>query len=230
MDETHETTPSTHLRDALSGHAILACGVIDDTRAFPAYEHDEREAPFAVDEEDGELCEVLVSITDEGADRLLAWVRVPEGSDVAGVGIDLCSAEDFLEDERGNSFVDLLFTPGEKELIEHMEGSIPMRRARVFSAKESAFKSCAAPLRRWYDSHNEELFFEAMDFELGENRTAGGFDRPRRGNRVDKALASMDIGHIEVSFSQYRGMAFCVAVAVRAGTGRPVPATAARRE
>ena len=216
METTAQTTPAAHLRAALAGHAFSDCGVILDADAFPAYEHDEREAPFAVGDDASELCEVLVSITDEDAERLLAWVRVPEGSDIAGIGVDLSSTEDFLEDERGDRFCQLLFTPGEKELVESMEGSVPMRRAKVFSAKEAGFKSCAAPLRRWYEAHDEELFFEAMDFACREGGTAGGWDRPRRGNRVDKALEALGIGRVEVSFSEHQGMAFCVAVAVYA--------------
>lgn len=215
METTAQTTPAAHLRAALAGHAFSDCGVILDADAFPAYEHDEREAPFAVGDDASELCEVLVSITDEDAERLLAWARVPAGSDIAGIGIDLSSTEDFLEDDRGEHFCRLLFTPGEKELIERMPGPVPMRRAKVFSAKEAGFKSCAAPLRRWYEVHDEELFFEAMDFELKSDGTEGGWERPRRGNRIDAALGRLGISRIEVSFSSHKNMIFCIAVALK---------------
>ena len=224
MNTPLPTNPEAHLRHALTHHAFLDCGVIFDAMAFPVYAHDDREAPYLVGADKAERCEQLVSITDEGGDRLLAWVRVPKESDVAGIGIDLCSANDFLADEAGERFAQLLFTPGEKRLVDQMPGSLPMRRAKVFSAKEAAFKSTAAALRRWYESHDEEVFFEAMDFELKEGCLAGGHDRPRRGNRVDKACETLGISRIEISFSEYRGMAFCVAVAVRQAAPRhPTP-------
>ena len=203
------------LHDALARHGIADCGIIDRAEDFPAVAHDEREAPYAVDDKGNELLDMLVSITDEDDERMLAWARVPAGADVLGIGIDLASTDDFLEDNRGNRFSRLLFTPAEKELIEQTEGSVPERRAMVFSAKEAAFKSTAAPLRRWYDAHDEELFFEAMDFELRADGTAGGHDRPRRGNRADGALEALGIERIETSFTSYKGMIFCIAVALK---------------
>ena len=99
---------------------------------------------------------------------------------------------------------------GEQALVSAADGLVPLLRAKVFSAKEAAFKSTAAALRRWYGSHDEELYFEARDFELvswSESRGAG------RRDRAAIACEKLGISRIEVSFTEYAGMAFCVAIA-----------------
>lgn len=225
-----QAQPQKLLSDALEGHGYVACGVIARTSGLLDGEwvsaeegdgfwigHDEREAPVPLDEGGRELESLLVSITDEGEERMLAWVRIPEGSDVVGIGVDLCSTGDFAEDERGDHFARLLLTDTEKRLVEKMEGTVPQRRARVFSAKEAAFKATAAPLRRWYEAHDEELGFEVRDFELcSVERSAGSVARgTARSGRAERACELMGVSRIEVSFANYADMVLCVAVALR---------------
>lgn len=204
-------TPQQLLEDALARHCgVLGCGIVFGDDAGASVGHDEREAPFVPDDGDGEQQGFLISITDEDPERLCAVVRVAEDSDVLGVGIDLASTEDWTQDERGERFAELLFTERERALISAADGSVPLLRAKVFSAKEAAFKSTAAALRRWYESHDEELYFEARDFELvswSESRGAG------RRDRAAIACAKLGISRIEISFTEYAGMAFCVAIA-----------------
>lgn len=220
-------SPTDLLRAALAPHGVPECGVIVAEGSFRDGErvegvnvgnafvvgHDEREAPVPLGR-DGERRDLLISITDEGVHRMLAWARVPEGSDVVGVGVDLCSTDDFGQDEHGERFARLLFTEGEKALIEAGEGPVPTRRARAFSAKEASFKSTAAALRRWYEGHDEELFFEAMDFELCEGDVVRGTARARSKCRAQRACERMGISRIEASFADYEGMVLCVAIAL----------------
>ena len=204
-------TPQQLLCNTLASNGITECGIIAEGDAFLALDHDVRGAPFAIDEGGNELRNVLVSITDEGPARLLAWACVPDGSTVLGIGIDLASTDDWPEDEHGDRFARLLFTDVERKLISIGEGPVPLRRAKVFSAKEAAFKATAAPLRRWYEEHEEELFFEARDFELMSWKESHGAGRRQR---AAIACEKLGIKRIEVSFAEYSGMAFCVAAAL----------------
>ena len=203
--------PELLLRDALASHNVLDCGIMHDDGTWRGIPHDEREAPYTLGKDGLEQNDLLVSITDEGPIRLCAYARVGAESDVMGIGIDLASTDDWTMDVHGDRFARLLFTDTEKELIAAGTEPIPMLRAMAFSAKEAAFKSTAPPLRRWYEGHDEELFFEARDFELvswGESRGAG------RRDRAAIACGKLGITRIEVSFCTYEGMAFCVAVAL----------------
>ena len=204
-------TPQQLLEDALARHrGVLGCGIVFGDDAGASVGHDEREAPFVPDDGDGEEPGFLISITDEDPERLCAVVRVAEDSDVLGIGIDLASTGDWTQDERGERFAELLFTEGEQALVSTADGLVPLLCAKVFSAKEAAFKSTATVLRRWYESHDEELYFEARDFELvswSESHGAG------RRDRADIACGKLGISRIEVSFTEYAGMALCVAIA-----------------
>lgn len=219
--------PTQLLERACANHDVRSCRVLvadgfrDGDSVTPlagnAFQiaHDDRSAPVPVGSH-GERRDLLISITDEGPVRMLAIARVEQGSDVVGIGIDLCSTDDFEQDETGDHFAHLLFSDGEKALFDRMEGPVPRRRARAFSAKEASFKATAAPLRRWYEGHDEELFFEAMDFELCEGNVTRGTARKRHPERAQRACERMGIGLIEVSFMDYEDMVLCVAVALRA--------------
>lgn len=219
-------TPTELLERACAGRGVAACRMLvadgfhdgDNVglsvgNAF-VIAHDERDAPVPIGT-NGERRDLLVSITDEGPVRMLAWVQVEPGSEIMGMGIDLCSIDDFKQDDSGDRFAHLLFTDGEKALIDQMEGPVPHSRAMAFSSKEASFKATAAPLRRWYEGHDEELYFEAMDFELREGDITRGTARKRHPERAQRACEKMGIGRIEVVFSDYEGMVLCVAVALR---------------
>ena len=219
--------PTQLLERACANHGVRSCRVLvadgfrdgDSVSALACNAfvvgHDERLAPVPLGR-DGERRDLLISITDEGPVRMLAWAQVDAGSNVAGIGIDLCSTDDFRQDEAGDRFARLLFSDGEKSLIDQMEGPVPHSRAMAFSAKEASFKATAAPLRRWYEGHDEELFFEAMDFELCAGNVTRGTARKRHPERAQRACERMGIDRIEVSFSDYEDMVLCVAVALRA--------------
>lgn len=179
-----------------------------------AIAHDSREAPVPTDEGNHELRDLLISVTDEQDKRMLAWARLGTGSDVVGIGIDLCLTASLTDDKRGNRFASLLFTDRERELLSCGKGPLPLRRAQTFAAKEAAFKATSAPLRRWYETHDEDLFFEVRDFELWPDGVARG---TARSGRAAKACEMLGIDRIEVSFAEYEEMALCVAVAF---TGR----------
>lgn len=227
-------TPTQLLERALAGRDVRSCRVLvadgfkdGDSVSYLAgnafqIAHDERNAPVPMGRS-GERRDLLVSITDEGPVRMLALAQVAPESGVLGIGVDLCSTEDFGEDEAGERFARLLFTDGEKALFDHLEGPVPTRRAMAFSAKEASFKATAAPLRRWYEGHDEELFFEAMDFELYPGGITRGTARKRHEDRAQHACERMGIDRIEVSFADYQGMVLCVAVALGQRGGGFVP-------
>ena len=145
-------TPQQLLESALTRHrGVLSCDIVFGDDAGASVGHDDREAPFVPDDGDGEEPGFLISITDEDPERLCAVVRVAEDSDVLGVGIDLASTEDWTQDERGERFAELLFTEHEKALISAADGSVPLLRAKGFSAKEAAFKLWDEPGTTLYE-------------------------------------------------------------------------------
>lgn len=206
------TTPEQLLRDALAAYGIDDCGIAFGTPETPVISHDRRGAPFAVDERGVEIRELLVSDTDEGDERILAWARVPQDSEVVGLGIDLASTEDFQEDCTGNRFSQYMLTGGERFLVRDMDCPVPVARTRVFAAKESGFKSTSAALRRWDATRDELLRFGVRDFELKSGSIVRGTARKWA---AEKACARIGVGDIVVSFCMHKDMVFCVAVALR---------------
>ena len=173
--------------------------------------HDEREAPYALRADGCEDCGLLVSLTDEVSLAACAWARLAGGSSVLGLGIDLADPQDFAG-ERGERFNHLLFTEGEQRLVSQLwPGDEPLGYAYAFSAKEAAFKACAAPLRRWYESHAEELVFDLRGFELVDERHEAG--TAPRGN-ADYALPKLEIGRLELARHTVAGYACTVCVAL----------------
>ena len=76
-------TPQQLLESALTRHrGVLSCDIVFGDDAGASVGHDDREAPFVMDGESGEQQGILISITDEDAERLCAIVRVAEDSDV----------------------------------------------------------------------------------------------------------------------------------------------------
>lgn len=133
--------------------------------------HDEREAPFVMD-----APELLVSLSDEKGVAVCVWARPREGSALVGLGVDLASVEDFAG-ERGDTFNHLLFSKHEQRLVASRyeeAGRTEYGYAMAFSAKEAAFKACAAPLRTWYAAHDDLLEFEMREFELEDLSHARG--------------------------------------------------------
>ena len=108
--------------------------------------HDGRRAPVAV--LPPTLPKTLISLTDEGG-WAGALAAVPaHGADLAGIGLDLASVEDFPLDGHAPSLYAHLFTPRERALLEEYSPSArPCAAAALFAAKESAIK-CTAPLIR----------------------------------------------------------------------------------
>jgi phosphopantetheinyl transferase (holo-ACP synthase) len=224
-----ETEASALLRNALHAHGVSDGGVLvgppipldpGDLRAFghegmhPLHvSHDEREAPVAL-HDDGSVDDgTLVSITDEQDTILLAWAAgcTPE-TRVIGLGIDLASLADFAG-ARGERFNRLLFTAGEQELVHKQWASQPeLGYAFAFSAKEAAFKACAAPLRTWYRTHDEELLFDLRGFELDgwahERGTA-------RHGEAQRAMELLGITSIELHRLAWEDMALTIALALR---------------
>lgn len=214
---------------ALCRYGIRPCGVIaeggwetdsEGIRSFAReggrilrISHDEREAPVILDGPDALDESLLVSFTDESEVALLAWADRSRGSRVVGLGIDLASLQDFAG-ERGERFNHLLFTKDEQQLVEDTWADDPTRGyAYAFSAKEAAFKSCAAPLRAWYHSHTEELLFDLRSFELDEWDHEKG--TAHRGE-AQRAMDLMGVGTIELHRLAWDDMALTLALALKA--------------
>ena len=176
--------------------------------------YDEREAPFVCDETGHELPGLLLSLADEGDFLACAWARVPHGSPIVGVGVDLASTYDFGDHPASDRFVRLLFTPREHELAPQVvTDDVPLAYATEFGAKEAAFKSLAHPLRTWYRTQQEELAFEVRHFAMDSTRTVRG---DARNAAAQAAMERMGISRIEVNHAEVRGMALVVAKALRA--------------
>lgn len=174
--------------------------------------HDERKAPFVTGGDGREQCDFLISLTDEGDRIACAWARVAPGSPLRGVGIDLCVSERFVPREGRRDFSRLLLTDHERELIPALgRSSEPVAKAVLFAAKEAAFKACAAPLRRWYDTHDEELLFEVRCFEMGELGLERGTLRKAEAQR---AMDLMGIEQIRIHHTEIDGLALVTAIAL----------------
>jgi 4'-phosphopantetheinyl transferase EntD len=82
--------------------------------------------------------------------------------------------------------------------------------AILFAAKEAAFKACAAPLRRWYEGHDEQLVFDLRHFVM---REPGSMSGDGRNGAAQHALERMGI-HIRVHHTCIAGHALVVALAL----------------
>ena len=174
--------------------------------------HDEREAPFAIGEDGRELRDFLLSLTDEGDYIACAWARVAPGSPLRGVGIDLCRSERFALREGRRDFSQLLLTDREREIAPTLGApSVQVAYASLFAAKEAAFKATAAPLRRWYDEHDEQLLFEVRNFRMEEV----GFEQgTARDAAAQRAMDLMGIRKICIHHAELAGMALATATAL----------------
>lgn len=160
-----------------------------------AIAHDRRGAPVAMRADGTEDTKLLVSLTDEAELTLCAWTQRRDGSPVLGVGIDLVDLGDF-SGERGEFLSGLILTERDRAVAREAWPKQPeLGWAFAFSAKEAAFKACAAPLRRWYETHDEELAFDLRGFELADARHAQG--SARRGE-AGRAMGAMGIARIEL--------------------------------
>lgn len=190
------------------------CLSLDAARPLHAIAHDERGGPYPTAPDDGELDDVLLSVTDEGGHLLHAWAWPDANSPIVGLGVDLASTADFDEGPDDMPFIELLLTAHEHELVHELWPTHPaLGYASAIAAHEAAFKATARPLRKWYRTHDDEVFFEAMDFSLASSHTVVG---KRQGNRAGKALERLGIDRIEVAFDRIDDMAFVLAVALTA--------------
>lgn len=194
--------------------------------------HDEREAPYAVGPDGKERRDLLLSLTDEGDYLCCAWARVGAESPLVGVGVDLCGVAHFRKRtppaKRDLSL--LLFTERERELIEQLSpesGAVAQAgtdadetaaddaeayaKAVLFGAKEAAFKATSAPLRRWYEHHDERLRYEVRHFVMEEPTTERGTGR---NGAAQAAMDAMGITRIAVQHTCVEGMALVTAVAL----------------
>lgn len=173
--------------------------------------HDERGGPVALDEKKQWDDSVLVSLTDEGDCAACAWASIDADSPIVGLGIDLASKPDFAG-SRGERFVPLLFSARERVLVPQLfPDDLALGYAFAFSAKEAAFKSCAASLRRWYQTHDEELSFDVRCFELVDRTQEDGTARTGEARR---AMDLLDIERIELTRMALGSTAFTIALAL----------------
>lgn len=179
-----------------------------------ALAYDEREAPYAVRPDGCEIRELLLSLTDEDDFIACAWARVDENTPLLGVGVDLCGAKRFRErpGAKRRDLAELLLTPRERDLVSDISLEQPLyAKAALFAAKEAGFKATAAPLRRWYDTHEEELRYEVRHFvmeDVGIERGTG------RNGAAQAAMDAMGIKRVRVRWAQVEGMALVTAVSL----------------
>lgn len=176
--------------------------------------HDERGAPFALGMDGTEDYNLLVSLTDEKGVAACAAAQTDGSADLRGLGIDLASPEDFAG-ERGEQFNPLIFSASEQRVAPMLADDDALGFAFVFSAKEAAFKACAAPLRRWYDEHDEELAFDLTEFELAAPRDVRGTLRHAHAAR---AMAAMGV-RVRIVRREICGFACSIAIAENAKKG-----------
>lgn len=178
--------------------------------------HDGWGAPVAVEGDD-----MLVSLADERGLEVCAWADPSEGSRVVGLGIDLVCIDD-LAGVRGRQLAPLLLSEHEISLAQKLYGGHPeLGYALAFSAKEAAFKACAAPLRVWRGTEGGEPVYEVRDFELARRNDGR---RPLflsvcvlpAKPRAQTALKSMGIQEIRVTHARAANVLVTIALALNA--------------
>lgn len=177
--------------------------------------YDERGGPYVVDDVGNEVKNLLISLTDDKDYLACAWARVNRRSRLVGVGVDLTNIERFAN-PRSNKrdLVKLLFTEQERALAPLIVADNPhFAHATLFATKEAGFKATAAPLRRWYDSHDQELLFEVRNFVTEEPGYARGTGRNAA---AQKAMDAMGIDRIVVHHSEVCDRALTIAIALAA--------------
>lgn len=178
-------------------------------------DHDEREAPYALTTKGGEDTTLLVSLTDDSNHIACIWARVKPDMPLLGVGIDLVAPRDFerqIGTKHRKSLNELLFTEQERALMPQLDcPNATMGYATLFGAKEAAFKATASPLRRWYDSHDEELLFEVRHFVMVEPGIERGIGR---NGAAQAAMDRMGIDRIVLKHAIVEDMALVTAVAL----------------
>lgn len=188
-----------------------ACGV----RRI-ALSYDERGGPYALGAHGEEQPDLLVSLTDEKGLIACCWAHVPASSPIVGLGVDLCEVARFRDrpHAKHRDIAELLLTPQERELVCAISEEHPLyAKAVLFAAKEAAFKATAAPLRRWYDAHDEQFLYGVRHFVMEEL----GLERGTwRNGAAQAAMDAMGIDHIQVRWALVEDMALVTAVAVRA--------------
>lgn len=177
--------------------------------------YDERGGPYVVDESGNEVKDLLVSLTDDKDYLACVWARVSKQSRLVGVGIDLTSIERFAHPRsKKHDLVKLLFTEHERSLAPQIDSGNPhFAHAALFATKEAGFKATAAPLRRWYDTHDRELFFEVRHFVTEEPGFAHGTGRNAA---AQAAMDAMGIDRIVVHHTEVCNRALTVAIALAA--------------
>lgn len=174
--------------------------------------YDEREAPYTCDESGHEQADFLLSLADEDDYLACFWAQATPDSPLCGVGVDLSAAHHFHERRSGRDLSRLLFTEHELVLADQLEDDPLLAYATLFASKEAAFKATAAPLRRWYDSHDKQLLFEVRHFVMerpGAERGTG------RNGAAQHAMDTMGISCIVLDHVCVENMALVVATARR---------------
>ncbi|RHD73333.1 hypothetical protein DW781_07735 [Olsenella sp. AM30-3LB] len=211
---------SSNLLSVLDSHGCAQCGVevlkgarmwgqATDCLPFPV-SHDCNGAPIAVDSHGNEMHDVLISLSDENDILACVWTGVNPGTPVLGLGIDLCSPQ-YFEGGRDHQAMQLL-DRRELELARELEPSeYSMGCAKIFGAKEAAFKSLSAPLRKYSKANGESLFFEVRSFSMTELGLEAGSSRYGDAKRAMEALG---VARIAVRLERVDHMAIAVAVAL----------------
>ncbi|MBQ9005739.1 MAG: 4'-phosphopantetheinyl transferase superfamily protein [Atopobiaceae bacterium] len=209
--------------EALAGLGCTDFGIVvlqgatswDDAREGLAFNvtHDERDAPFAVDDDGNELTNVKVSFSDENDYLAFAWAVTAPNSPLLGLGIDLASADDFGQSHpAAERFIKLIFSDDEHRIAEELPtGDRALSYATLFGAKEASFKSTSQPLRTWYQTHDQELSFEVRHFSMTMDGTERG---EQRDGAAQRAMDHMGIGHIDVHYTRVENMALVIATAL----------------
>lgn len=172
--------------------------------------YDEREAPYACDGSGHELPDFLLSLADEDDYLACFWAQVTTDSPLCGVGVDLSAAHHFHKRKSGRDLSRLLFTERELSLADLLEDDPLLAYATLFASKEAGFKATAAPLRRWYDTHEEQLLFEVRHFVMEEPGTERGTGR---NGAAQAAMDAMGITRIALHHTCVNDMALVVATA-----------------
>ncbi len=180
----------------------------------PSVAHDERHAPYLQEPSGNERRDLLLSLSDEGEMLAAAWAQPGENSPLLGLGIDLCAASRFEPRPGRRDRARLLLAKRERALAPSIwprPEDLPLAYATLFAAKEAAFKATAVPLRRWYESHDDELRFGVRHFVMEGPLVERGTGRD---GAAQRALDALGIARIEVRYAQLDEMALVVACAL----------------
>ena len=169
--------------------------------------HDRRGAPYALTRDGEPDASLFVSCTDEDAWRVDALLLHGDGAPWLGMGIDLCSVDEFTDTPSNRRFWSRTFTEAELAVASGVHSALALSRAWLFAAREAAFKATAAALRERERAGAAVPTYSFANFEVVSTHEAVPIGRAKA------ALDELGLGSLTLASTVLNGRALVLALA-----------------